>query len=276
MRTIWLAGLVAVALTLGCDDGEDTTRADDIEDAGQSGPDRSFPLDSGAVDSGALDSAAADVGPDGMAPDGMLADMAPDGMLADMAPDGMLADMSPDGMSTDMASDGMSADMAPDMAPGECAGEGESVAVVPDAPPCCDGLEAIPCDMPNDEGNACPGGCAGAVICADCGNGICGPGENPCNCALDCPAPGAACAETADCVDRPAPIRCLGLWRCDPDASYPSDARDESGCGYSCLGSLTGCDDDGDCVPPDTCIACPLDGGCEDRFGVCGDPANIQ
>jgi hypothetical protein len=73
----------------------------------------------------------------------------------------------------------------------DCAKEGESVPVIPDAPECCSGLIKIPCDKPDNNGD-CKFGCDGASICANCGNGICGPGENKCNCPDDC---GTACAE---------------------------------------------------------------------------------
>jgi len=66
-----------------------------------------------------------------------------------------------------------------------CAKEGESVPVVPGAPSCCAGLAQISCDRPDSSGN-CQYGCAGGSICANCGNGVCGEGENKCNCPKDC------------------------------------------------------------------------------------------
>jgi len=66
----------------------------------------------------------------------------------------------------------------------ECITEGGSRPVVPGALPCCLGLVSIPCAEP--VGDICQP-CPGATICADCGNGICGPGENTCNCPEDCP-----------------------------------------------------------------------------------------
>lgn len=247
----------------GCEADEDATRADPVEDAARPAPDRSIPLD-GLV---------ADAGPDGMvdmAAGDMMADMAAADMASDMAAADMASDMTAvDMAAVDMASDMAAADMAsPDM--GECAGEGTSVPVIPDAPPCCAGLQAISCDRPDPDG-VCMEGCAGAVICANCGDGRCGAGENACNCALDC---GASCSATAECVDLPAPIRCVGLWRCDPDQSYPADSRGDDGCDYTCIFNHPACDGDGDCAPPDVCLPCPIDGECEGRMGVCGDPAN--
>ena len=67
----------------------------------------------------------------------------------------------------------------------DCAKEGESVPVVPGALKCCEGLTKISCARPDANGN-CPEGCVGASICANCGNGICGLGENKCNCPEDC------------------------------------------------------------------------------------------
>ena len=65
-----------------------------------------------------------------------------------------------------------------------CAGEGDSVPVVPGAPPCCEGLGKVPCDAPDADG-VCQG-CDGASVCVACGDGQCGAGENPCNCPDDC------------------------------------------------------------------------------------------
>ncbi|MCB9550642.1 MAG: hypothetical protein H6705_01785 [Myxococcales bacterium] len=261
MKRAVLGVLVLGLAGAGCEADEDATRADPVEDAARPAPDRSIPLDGLVADGGpdgAVDMAGPDVAVD-VAVSDMASDMSPDGMAADMA----LADMaSPDMASPDMA--------LPDM--GECAGEGESVPVVPNAPPCCEGLEAISCDRPGPDG-VCMEGCAGAVICADCGDGRCGPGENACNCALDC---GAVCRSTGECVDHPAPIRCVGLWRCDPDQSYPADARGDDGCDYTCIFNHPACDGDGDCAPPDVCLPCPIDGECDGRAGVCGDPANVR
>lgn len=66
----------------------------------------------------------------------------------------------------------------------KCTKEGESMPVYP-GHKCCEGLKPISCIKPAN--GICPSRpCAGAVYCARCGNGICGPGENMCNCPRDC------------------------------------------------------------------------------------------
>jgi len=50
---------------------------------------------------------------------------------------------------------------------------------------CCDGLSPI-ADSHPDETGTCTQLPPDALICADCGNGACGPGENVCNCPADC------------------------------------------------------------------------------------------
>jgi hypothetical protein len=50
-------------------------------------------------------------------------------------------------------------------------------------------LNLIGCAPPAAEtGGECRPGCVGASVCARCGNGECGPGENECNCPDDCEA----------------------------------------------------------------------------------------
>lgn len=66
----------------------------------------------------------------------------------------------------------------------ECIGEGGSVPVAPGAKDCCPGLVKVPCDKPGPDGECQP--CLGASICTYCGDGICGIGENSCNCSDDC------------------------------------------------------------------------------------------
>jgi hypothetical protein len=67
-----------------------------------------------------------------------------------------------------------------------CIGEGNTTIVVPGAAQCCAGLEPI---NPQDVGEygECNPPSVGASVCAICGNGVCGPGENRCNCPQDCP-----------------------------------------------------------------------------------------
>jgi hypothetical protein len=65
--------------------------------------------------------------------------------------------------------------------------EGDSYPITFSAAPpeCCSGLAAIGCSTPDSEG-FCGEPCVGAMVCAQCGNGICGLGENICNCPTDC------------------------------------------------------------------------------------------
>jgi hypothetical protein len=49
---------------------------------------------------------------------------------------------------------------------------------------CCEGLTAIgQCEMAGDSCACLPCMC---FVCTKCGNGMCGPGENLCNCPQDC------------------------------------------------------------------------------------------
>lgn len=66
-----------------------------------------------------------------------------------------------------------------------CIGAGHTVTPGPKAPVCCAGLTAISCDRPDAKG-ICDAKCVGGSICAACGNGRCGNGENVCNCPADC------------------------------------------------------------------------------------------
>jgi len=69
----------------------------------------------------------------------------------------------------------------------DCVAEGMSVPVVREPPSCCPGTGGISCNRPTAQGT-CDGppllGCGS--VCAQCGDGQCGPGENTCNCPADC------------------------------------------------------------------------------------------
>ena len=61
---------------------------------------------------------------------------------------------------------------------GDCTGEGESLEAKDICSICCPGLTRLEiCDT-----QAPPS----LFVCGACGNGVCGPGENVCNCAADC------------------------------------------------------------------------------------------
>ena len=49
---------------------------------------------------------------------------------------------------------------------------------------CCEGLQPINAEAPRD--GTCQSFAPDANICAKCGDGSCGVGENRCNCASDC------------------------------------------------------------------------------------------
>jgi len=110
------------------------------------------------------------------------------------------AKICPDG--TSVGRSGPNCEFAPCPAAKNCTPEGESYAVVPEAKPCCEGLTVIGCDKPDASGN-CPPACAGASYCTKCGDGICGKGENKCNCPQDC--------EEAIGMANPAAVYCIGL-----------------------------------------------------------------
>jgi hypothetical protein len=93
----------------------------------------------------------------------------------------------------------------PDNCPADCANpvtctpEGEAFAIVPSALPCCEGLVAVGCDVPDGDGPCL--GCDGASYCTRCGDGDCGPAENACRCPEDCGEVESECeAEGGVCV----------------------------------------------------------------------------
>ena len=63
---------------------------------------------------------------------------------------------------------------------------------------CCDGLVPLS-QIPLDAAGNCTFPLPCGFICTKCGNGICGAGENLCNCPEDCGQ--TACAMNADCDD---------------------------------------------------------------------------
>ena len=72
----------------------------------------------------------------------------------------------------------------------ECAGEGEMISIMPLPDPeakiylCCEGLKQGGAFSDDGDGKCYP--IMDAAVCIDCPNGICGPGENKCNCPEDC------------------------------------------------------------------------------------------
>jgi hypothetical protein len=72
-----------------------------------------------------------------------------------------------------------------------CIPEGETFLDYPGAPECCDGLSLIGLDKPEPNFQICVPPTGGADErsgrCTRCGNGVCVPPENKCNCPEDCP-----------------------------------------------------------------------------------------
>jgi len=64
-----------------------------------------------------------------------------------------------------------------------CIEEGQP-GTIANSPDCCANLTKISCGAPNAS-NICTS-CTDSFFCTNCGNGICGTGENKCNCPQDC------------------------------------------------------------------------------------------
>ncbi len=169
----------------------------------------------------------------------------------------------------------------------ECTGEGEFAAVVPGAPPCCEGLEPIGCDAPV-EGECSPDPCVGAVVCARCGDGACGPGENLCNCAEDCgrracdEGPLVCAAEPPVCEEGSVLAVQGGCWVCvnpatcrpwgEPGCAADADCGNAElcdGCGSS------SCPFCADCVPACRAHGCATEpeAACDEVRPNCGEGA---
>ena len=85
---------------------------------------------------------------------------------------------------------------------------------------CCQGLKKISADISADAEGVCRPRIDGGVVCAKCGDGKCGIGENKCNCPSDC---SAACAPEGEAVfDNPGmgPLKC-----CDANAGIKPSTR---------------------------------------------------
>jgi hypothetical protein len=104
----------------------------------------------------------------------------------------------------------------------DCVEEGGSVAVIPDAPECCEGLVHI---MPNSGSPDCTP-FDGASICAACPNGSCdSPHENVCNCPEDC---GRECIVAGDaelpCCEEGIPMLATEVAAAEDLIPYPLTA----------------------------------------------------
>jgi hypothetical protein len=100
-----------------------------------------------------------------------------------------------------------------------CTAEGRTKSM--SMPDCCAGLKSILNQIPAGDGTC--GGVPndGSVICANCGNGICGAGENKCNCPADC-GQITACAKEGVIV-LPYQSCCAGLARIACSGNYCHD-----------------------------------------------------
>jgi len=94
-----------------------------------------------------------------------------------------------------------------------CSQEGEV------AGECCEGLSSVPNAHP-DANN--PGLCLHMDhrVCVNCGDGVCGTGENKCNCPKDCSISDYIC-----------PTVCTHLWKIDSTGKACTDDFCGSGCG---------------------------------------------
>lgn len=78
-----------------------------------------------------------------------------------------------------------------------CIPEGEIKQIYLGAPDCCPGLTPIP-NYTFDEQMLCQL-LLGGEVCAYCPNGVCGPGENECNCFDDCGGPTCISGTGTEC-----------------------------------------------------------------------------
>ncbi|MDD5026753.1 MAG: hypothetical protein PHH13_05285 [Candidatus Peribacteraceae bacterium] len=89
-----------------------------------------------------------------------------------------------------------------------CVKEGDYGPVIQNAPTCCVGLTQISNAIPGRD-NQCIMS-LGSFLCAKCGDGLCGAGENRCNCKADCPMECLLEGETGSAVLNSLPC-CEGL-----------------------------------------------------------------
>ena len=136
-----------------------------------------------------------------------------------------------------------------------CIPEGGEGPVIPGGPECCPGLAAIAKYFIED-GMCIP--MVGVFVCTSCGDGVCGPGEDVCNCSIDCmPVCGNGLCEPGEnsivCPEDCVPVCGNGL--CEPGENSivcPEDCMPVCGNGL--------------CEPGEDSITCP-----EDCMPVCGN-----
>ena len=130
-----------------------------------------------------------------------------------------------------------------------CVVEGDFLELEEDALPCCEGLTALP-DFKMNPGDDCDAECCfwcgqeEGLVCAACGDGVCGPGENACNCE-DCPCYPMLDSDNDGVVDVED--------NCPTEPNPDQTDTDLDGAGNTC-----DLDDDNDGTP-DTEDCAPLD-----------------
>lgn len=149
----------------------------------------------------------------------------------------------------------------------QCVPEGQSHAVTPGAARCCSGLAEINCSTPDNEGNCQQ--CEGSVICAQCGNGICGPGENKCNCPEDCYIEPTCDWINGNCVGECGNGECILIGYDFNQSKGICSCRDPNGCRLSERTILEPNDGAFDSVDTPTVVLNSCTGYCSN--GVCGD-----
>ncbi len=136
----------------------------------------------------------------------------------------------------------------------ECVAEGESGPWIPPGWVCCEGLIATACAEEDESGECIIED--GVFCCTSCGDGVCGIGENWCNCGGDCDADEECVPEGESFAIVPDHLECCGGLEpvgCDP----PPDA---DGFCMPCDGSsfCTFCGD-GVCGAGENACRCPFD-----------------
>jgi hypothetical protein len=178
--------------------------------------------------------------------------------------------------------------------PGEhCFDEGQIFDSDFDVGNCCPGLVEV--GNAKGSGNPCSSQTKHRSICTACGDGVCGPFENPCNCQ-DCPTtPDPTCQDINNtCAEEcgegtyavtttngcPEGHSCCYLFGCLPAGQVVIESYHERCCDGLLEIPATTTGDDGACAPdPDAnpiCAACP-DGTCDEGWeNACNCPEDCE
>jgi len=71
---------------------------------------------------------------------------------------------------------------------GDCRKEGEQLEAKVICSHCCEGLTRVSIVEKDDAGACVSSAPPSLFVCIGCGDGVCGAGENACNCPSDCPS----------------------------------------------------------------------------------------